>query len=85
MTNSSQDHDDQHIATPKVEGDETRPLGGATSGEQDYVAVNGAGISGEEHVPTADEEIGRDDEEHGRGLHLESQGDPAETVEGDEE
>lgn len=41
------------------DGDVTEPLGGATSGEDGYVAVNGSGISGERHVPTADEEIGR--------------------------
>jgi len=75
MTDNTRD-DDEHIATPKVDGDVTQLLGGKTSGEDDYVAVNGSGISGEEHVPTREEEVGRDDSEHGRGLRLESQGDP---------
>ncbi|RKR75660.1 hypothetical protein [Frondihabitans australicus] len=48
------------VADAKVEGDVTAPAGhGTTSGEDDYVAVNGGGISGERHVPTADEEVGR--------------------------
>jgi hypothetical protein len=65
-------------ADPKVEGDVTQPAGEGRSGsgEDDYVAVNSGGLSGEKHVPTADEEIGRGagydpqaerypDEEHG--------------------
>lgn len=64
-------------ATPKVEGDETRALGGATSGERDYVAVSTGGVTGEEHNPTPDEEIGREGSvEAGRGLRLETQGEP---------
>lgn len=43
----------------KPEGDVTEPLGGATSGEEDYVAVNGGGISGEKHTPLPSEESGR--------------------------
>jgi hypothetical protein len=47
------------VAAAALPGDETEPLGGATSGERDYVAVNGSGVSGERHTPTADEEVGR--------------------------
>lgn len=48
-------------ASAKVEGDVTQPAGEGRSGsgEEDYVAVNSGGLSGEKHVPTADEEIGR--------------------------
>lgn len=49
----------QQTASPEVPGDVTEPLGGAGSGEDGYVAVNGSGISGERHVPKGDEEIGR--------------------------
>jgi hypothetical protein len=49
----------EKVADGKVDGDVTEPLGGTTSGEDDYVAVNSGGISGDRHVPTADEEIGR--------------------------
>lgn len=53
---------DDTTATSPTEGDETEPLGGALSGERDYVAVNPAGISGERHVPKGDEEVGRGSE-----------------------
>lgn len=52
----------QRVAEPEVPGDVTEPLGGVGSGEADYVAVNGSGISGERHVPKGDEEIGRGEE-----------------------
>ncbi len=58
-TASEWDETPEGVADAKVEGDVTAPAGGTTSGEADYVAVNGGGISGENHVPTADEEIGR--------------------------
>ncbi|WP_345376427.1 hypothetical protein [Frondihabitans cladoniiphilus] len=39
--------------------DITEPLGGALSGERDYVAANDAGVTAERHVPKGDEEIGK--------------------------
>ncbi|ARC55631.1 hypothetical protein AS850_00900 [Frondihabitans sp. 762G35] len=58
MTDKSDSTEDA-VAAAALPGDETEPLGGATSGERDYVAVNAGGVSGEKHTPTADEEVGR--------------------------
>jgi len=50
------------VSEGKADGDVTEPLGGALSGEQDYVAVNPGGVSGERHVPKGDEEVGKGSE-----------------------
>ncbi|ROS61606.1 hypothetical protein EDF38_0696 [Frigoribacterium sp. PhB160] len=52
--------DDTAAGDASPDGDVTRSLGGPTSGEDDYVAVNPAGISGEPTAAlTADEEQAR--------------------------
>lgn len=56
--------------------DTTEPLGGVTSGEADYVAVNSAGVSAERHVPKGDEEVGKGEQPDEAGhFDPEQQGD----------